>query len=60
MSERETYSGKSNLLLDSDFRFNYGALLWVYYPEYKGLRQILFFCRKEKKRFFFDISGEFR
>jgi hypothetical protein len=53
MSYIETYSGKSNLLLDSDFRFNYGALLWAYYPEYKGLRQFLFFCRKEKKEIFF-------
>jgi hypothetical protein len=53
MSNAETYSGKSKLLLDSDFRFNYGALLWAYYPEYKGLRQFLFFCRKEKKEIFF-------
>jgi hypothetical protein len=59
MCSVETYSSKSDLLLDSDFRFNYGALLWAYYPEYKGLRQFLSLSEREK-RDFFDISGEFR
>jgi len=47
LSREETYSKECNLLLDSDFRFNYGALLWVYYPEYKGLRQFMFNCQEE-------------
>jgi len=37
IAEGKTYSGKSNLLLDSEFRFNYGGLLWTYCPEYKGI-----------------------
>ena len=46
LSLEETYSKECNLLLDSDFRFNYGALLWAYYPEYKGLRQFVFICQE--------------